>query len=60
MPPSSHLPLATLHAFEAAARLGSFSAAADELNVTAAAVSHRIKALEEGSGCGCSSARYAG
>ncbi|MDI5935786.1 LysR substrate-binding domain-containing protein [Halomonas kalidii] len=40
------LPLATLRAFEAAARLGGFSAAAEELHVTAAAVSHRIKALE--------------
>ena len=50
MPPSPRLPLATLRAFEAAARLGSFSAAADELHVTAAAVSHRIKALEAGLG----------
>jgi LysR family glycine cleavage system transcriptional activator len=39
--------LAALQAFEAAARHGSFSVAADELHVTAAAVSHRIKALEE-------------
>ncbi|GGX89313.1 DNA-binding transcriptional activator GcvA [Litchfieldella qijiaojingensis] len=39
-------PLATLRAFEAAARLGSFSIAAEELHVTAAAISHRIKALE--------------
>ncbi|MGC3871892.1 LysR substrate-binding domain-containing protein [Halomonas sp. GXIMD04776] len=46
----SRLPLATLRAFEAAARLSSFSAAANELHVTAAAVSHRIKALEEGIG----------
>ncbi|RAR64190.1 LysR family glycine cleavage system transcriptional activator [Onishia taeanensis] len=50
MMPSSRLPLATLRAFEAAARHGSFSAAADELHVTAAAVSHRIKALEESLG----------
>ncbi|MBB3141074.1 LysR substrate-binding domain-containing protein [Halomonas organivorans] len=47
---SSRLPLATLRAFEAAARLGSFSAAAMELHVTPAAVSHRIKALEEETG----------
>ncbi|MDI4636103.1 MULTISPECIES: LysR substrate-binding domain-containing protein [Halomonadaceae] len=47
MSSSSRLPLAALQAFEAAARHGSFSVAADELHVTAAAVSHRIKALEE-------------
>lgn len=39
-------PLNTLRAFEAAARLGSFAAAAKELSLTAAAVSHRIKELE--------------
>ncbi|WP_116473456.1 LysR substrate-binding domain-containing protein [Zobellella maritima] len=38
--------LNTLRAFEAAARHGSFAAAAGELNVTAAAVSHRVKELE--------------
>jgi LysR family glycine cleavage system transcriptional activator len=44
---SSHLPpLSALRAFEAAARLQSFSKAADELNVTPAAVSHQIHALE--------------
>jgi LysR family transcriptional regulator, glycine cleavage system transcriptional activator len=35
-----------LRAFEAAARRGNFARAADELSVTAAAVSHRIKELE--------------
>lgn len=35
-----------LRAFEAAARLQSFKAAADELHVTQAAISHQIKALE--------------
>ncbi len=40
-------PLNQLRAFEAAARLGSFKAAADELHVTHTAVSHQIKALEE-------------
>jgi LysR family glycine cleavage system transcriptional activator len=40
-------PLDTLRVFEAAARLGSFKEAGDELNVTASAVSHRIAALEE-------------
>jgi len=39
-------PLTTLAAFEAAARLGSFKSAADELNVTPGAVSHQVKALE--------------
>jgi LysR family transcriptional regulator, glycine cleavage system transcriptional activator len=44
---NSHLPpLSALRAFEAAARLLSFSKAADELNVTPAAVSHQIAALE--------------
>jgi LysR family glycine cleavage system transcriptional activator len=40
-------PLNALRAFEAAARHLSFTAAASELNVTQAAVSHQIKALEE-------------
>ena len=40
-------PLNALRAFEAAARHGSVKRAAAELNVTPAAVSHQIKALEE-------------
>jgi DNA-binding transcriptional LysR family regulator len=40
------LPLGALRAFDAAARLGSFKAAALDLAVTPAAVSHQIKALE--------------
>ncbi|MDO9598011.1 MAG: LysR substrate-binding domain-containing protein [Azoarcus sp.] len=36
-----------LRAFEAAARLGSFERAADELNVTASAVSKRLATVEE-------------
>jgi LysR family glycine cleavage system transcriptional activator len=40
-------PLGALRAFEAAARLMSFGKAADELNVTPAAVSHQIHTLEE-------------
>lgn len=40
-------PLNALRAFEAAARHGSFVAAADELSVTPAAISHQVKALEE-------------
>lgn len=40
-------PLNGLRVFEAAARHMSFTRAAEELNVTQAAVSHQIKALEE-------------
>ena len=40
-------PLTALRAFEAAARHMSFAKAADELNVTAAALSFQIKSLEE-------------
>ncbi|WP_377507692.1 LysR substrate-binding domain-containing protein [Octadecabacter sp. R77987] len=40
-------PLNALRAFEAAARLGSFAAAAEELCVTAGAVSQQIKSLED-------------
>lgn len=40
-------PLHTLAAFEAAARLGSFQRAAEELHLTPSAVSHRIRQLEE-------------
>lgn len=40
-------PLSALRVFEAAARLCSFSRAADELHVTHAAVSHQIRQLEE-------------
>ncbi|NTV68741.1 MAG: LysR family transcriptional regulator [Azonexaceae bacterium] len=39
-------PLHTLPAFEAAARLGSFLAAADALHLTPSAISHRIRQLE--------------
>jgi LysR family transcriptional regulator, glycine cleavage system transcriptional activator len=47
MQDNGHLPpLSALRAFEAAARLESFSKAADELSVTPAAVSHQIAALE--------------
>lgn len=45
---SDHLPpLPALRAFEAAARLSSFTAAAAELNVTPAAISQQIRGLEE-------------
>jgi len=40
-------PLNPLRAFEAAARLGSLSKAASELNVTHGAISHQLRALEE-------------
>lgn len=40
-------PLNALRSFEAVARLKSFTKAADELNVTRAAVSHQIKNLED-------------
>jgi len=40
-------PLNALRGFEAAARLGSFKAAAEELHVTASAVSHQVKNLED-------------
>lgn len=40
-------PLSTLRPFEAAARHGSFSKAADELHLTHGAVSHQVRALEE-------------
>jgi DNA-binding transcriptional LysR family regulator len=43
-------PLNALKAFEAAARLNSFSAAADELCVTPAAVAQQIKSLETWTG----------
>lgn len=45
-----NLPLSALRAFEAAARLGSFKAAARELAVTPTAVSHQIRALEAQTG----------
>ncbi|NYT84286.1 LysR substrate-binding domain-containing protein [Pollutimonas harenae] len=41
------LSLKSIQAFEAAARLGSFAAAAAELNLTPSAISHQIRLLEE-------------
>lgn len=37
----------SLRAFEAAARLGSFTMAAEELHLTTSAISHQVRALEE-------------
>ncbi|QSZ59368.1 LysR family transcriptional regulator [Rhizobium sp. ZX09] len=46
--PIKHLPpLTALRAFEASARLGSFTAAAQELNVTQSAVSQSVRQLEK-------------
>ena len=39
-------PLKSIQAFEAAARLASFAAAAEELRLTPSAISHNIRALE--------------
>ena len=39
-------PLSTLRGFEAAARLGSFHKAADELHLTQSAISQQIRTLE--------------
>ncbi len=48
---SPHIPpLAALKAFEAVARLGSLSRAAEELNVTKSAISHQLRALESALG----------
>ena len=46
-PVFAHLPLTALRGFESAARLGSFAAAAEELSVTPAAISHLVKSLEQ-------------
>ena len=43
-------PLNALRAFEAAARLGGFALAAEELSVTPGAVSQHIRALEDWAG----------
>lgn len=43
-------PLNACRAFEAAARLGSFARAAAELRVTATAISHHVKVLEDWTG----------
>jgi LysR family glycine cleavage system transcriptional activator len=45
-----HLPLRPLAVFEAAARLGSFREASDELGLTPSAVSHQVRLLEAGYG----------
>ena len=45
--PGMHITLGQLKAFEAVARLGSFSRAADELHVTQPAISKKIRLLHE-------------
>ena len=40
-------PLNALRAFDAAGRLGSFSRAAEEMNVTHAAISRHVRGLEK-------------
>ncbi|MBW8813882.1 MAG: LysR family transcriptional regulator [Caulobacterales bacterium] len=45
--PLASLPLSAIRVFEAAARLGSFTRAAEELGMTQAAVSWQVKALEQ-------------
>src|SRR3954453_19524715 len=53
LPARGHIPpLGALRAFEAAARLNSFTRAAEELHVTPAAISHQIHALEADLGVG--------
>lgn len=47
MPKKNRPPIHLLEVFEVAARLESFKQAADELHITASAVSHQIKSLEE-------------
>ena len=44
---SRPLPLSALRAFEAAARTGSFRAAADDISLTPSAISHAIRGLEQ-------------
>jgi LysR family glycine cleavage system transcriptional activator len=50
---ASHIPpMQALRAFEAAARMGSLTRAADALNLTHGAIGHQIKALEASLGVG--------
>jgi LysR family glycine cleavage system transcriptional activator len=46
-------PLNALRAFEAAARLGRMTAAAEELSVTPGAISRQVRHLEECWACRC-------
>ncbi|NVJ64947.1 MAG: LysR family transcriptional regulator [Gammaproteobacteria bacterium] len=47
MPRKNRPPIHLLEVFEAAARLGSFKQAGEELHISASAISHQIKSLEE-------------
>ena len=51
--------LSALRAFDAAARLGSFKSAAEELEVTPAAISHQIRSLEDQLGFSLFLGKYA-
>ena len=53
-------PLSSVRVFEAAARHGSFKNAAEELNITASAVSHAVQNLEDWLGVALVSARGGG
>lgn len=53
-------PLSGLIGFEAAARLGSFSRAAAELNISQSAISHQIRLIEDHLGQPCFAAWGAG
>ena len=44
---AGRLPLNAMQAFEAAAQSGSFAAAAEDMGVTAAAISHHVRQLED-------------
>ena len=52
-------PLSSVRVFEVAARHGSFKKAAEELNITASAVSHAVRIWKIGSALRCFSAAAA-
>ncbi|SFY45505.1 regulatory helix-turn-helix protein, lysR family [Paracoccus pantotrophus] len=58
--PHDFASMTALICFEAAARNMSFKAAAQEMNVTPAAISHQIKALERNLGCALFIRRHRG
>lgn len=58
--PHDFASMTALICFEAAARNMSFKAAAQEMNVTPAAISHQVKALEQNLGCALFIRRHRG